>query len=174
MYVLVSRWARSVMAWPFGIAIAKEAPESIIRVRSEYEDHFLITVGDVVTINTTRYWRVPDLALIDARTRRTIGTEMVRSGFDEIVSIRNEPATLSLNNILTIKEAVNKALGGRKVLVVVDGEEDLLAIPAVLAAPRRSIVMYGLYTGYLIVIPINELYKMAFLKLLVMLRPRSS
>ncbi len=47
------------MAWPLGIAIGREAPESIIRVRSEYENSFLITVGDVVTMNTISIGGLP-------------------------------------------------------------------------------------------------------------------
>ncbi|MFP3492075.1 MAG: GTP-dependent dephospho-CoA kinase family protein [Vulcanisaeta sp.] len=172
MYVLTSRWARSIMAWPFGVAIAREAPESIIRVRSEYGDNLLITIGDVVTVNVTRYWRIPDLAFMDMKTRRVVGMEVVRSGFDETISIRNEPSTLNLNNLMMISEAINKARGGRRVLVVVDGEEDLLAIPTILMAPPKSIVMYGLYTGYLVVIPVIDDYKMAFLKLLTMMKPK--
>ncbi|WP_054853320.1 hypothetical protein [Vulcanisaeta distributa] len=59
MYILASKWARSMMAWPLGIAIGREAPESIIRVRSEYENSFLITVGDVVTMNTISIGGLP-------------------------------------------------------------------------------------------------------------------
>ncbi len=160
------------MAWPVGIAIGKEAPESIIRVRSEYENPFLITVGDVVTMNTIRYWKVPNLAFMDLKTRRTVGVGMEVTGFDKVINIVNKPATLSIDVINTVRDAVKDALSGLRVLIQVDGEEDLLAIPAVLMAPKGSVVLYGLYTGYLIAIPITDYYKLAMLKMLAMMRPR--
>ncbi len=159
------------MAWPLGIAISREAPESIIRVRSEYDDHFLITVGDVVTLNAIRYWKVPNLAFMDLKTRRTIGMGMETKGFDKVVNVVNRPATLSIDVINAVRSAMREAVGGLRVLIQVDGEEDLLAIPAVLLAPRGSLVLYGLYTGYLIAIPVNDEYKLAMLKLFSMMRP---
>lgn len=160
------------MAWPLGIAISKEAPESIIKVRSEYENSFLITVGDVVTMNTIRYWRVPDLAFMDLKTRRTISMGDVEIvGFDKVINIVNRPATLSIEVINAVRGAMRDAVNGIHVLIQVDGEEDLLAIPAVLLAPRGSLVLYGLYTGYLIAIPITDEYKLAMLKLFSMMKP---
>ena len=175
MYVLTSKWARAMMAWPLGIAIGKEAPDSIIRVRSEYENSFLITVGDVVTLNTIKYWRVPNLAFMDLKTRRTIGMGGAEAaGFDEVISIVNRPATLSIEVINVVRRAMAIAMSGSRVLIQVDGEEDLLAIPAVLLAPRGSLVLYGLYTGYLIVIPVVDEYKLAMLKLFSMMRPSNA
>ncbi len=154
------------MAWPLGIAIGREAPESIIRVRSEYENSFLITVGDVVTMNTMKYWRIPNLAFMDLKTRRTIDMGNVEvTGFDRVINMVNRPATLGVDVINTVKDAMRYAASGVHVLIQVDGEEDLLAIPAVLLAPRGSLVLYGLYTGYLVAIPVNDEYRLAFLKL---------
>ena len=159
------------MAWPLGVAISKEAPDSIIRVRGEYEGAFLITVGDVVTMNTIKYWKKPNLAIMDLKTRRTIGIESLNNSFDVVINISNRPATLSIDVINRVSNAIRMALGGDNVLILVDGEEDLLAIPAVLMAPRGSVVLYGLYTGYLIAIPVIDEYKLAFMKLLLTMPP---
>lgn len=173
MYELVSKWARSLMAWPIGIAIAREAPESIMRVRDEYGEVFLITVGDVVTMNVIRYWRTPNVAFMDLRTRRERSIKALREPFNIIVNIKNEPATLSVKNIEVIRKAILEAQLGHHVLILVDGEEDLLSIPSILLAPRNSLVLYGLYTGYLVAIPTIEDYKVAVLKLLIMMRPKA-
>ncbi|WP_243681341.1 DUF359 domain-containing protein [Vulcanisaeta souniana] len=108
---------------------------------------------------------------MDLKTRRTIGIESLDSSFDVVINISNRPATLSIDAINRVGDAVRTALGGDNVLVLVDGEEDLLAIPAVLMAPRGSVILYGLYTGYLIAIPIINEYKLAFMKLLLMMPP---
>ncbi|WP_252901667.1 DUF359 domain-containing protein [Vulcanisaeta sp. JCM 14467] len=78
---------------------------------------------------------------------------------------------MSIEVINAVRRAMAMAMGGSRVLIQVDGEEDLLAIPAVLLAPRGSLVLYGLYTGYLIAIPITDEYKLAMLKLFSMMRP---
>ena len=173
--VLVSKWARAMMAWPLGIAISREAPESIIKVRGDYENSFLITVGDVVTLNAIKYWRVPNLAFMDLKTRRSIGMGSAEAvGFDRIINMVNKPATLSIDVINTIRREMIEAISGLKVLIQVDGEEDLLAIPAVLLAPRGSLVLYGLYTGYLIAIPVVDEYRLAMFKLFSMMRPSNA
>ncbi|WP_243678770.1 DUF359 domain-containing protein [Vulcanisaeta distributa] len=88
-------------------------------------------------MNTIKYWRVPDLAFMDLKTRRTIGMSGVETiGFNRVINIVNKPATLSVEVINTVRDAMRDAINGIHVLVQVDGEEDLLAIPAVLLAPR--------------------------------------
>lgn len=95
-------------------------------------------------------------------------------GFNRVINIVNKPATLSVEVINTVRDAMRDAINGIHVLVQVDGEEDLLAIPAVLLAPRGSLVLYGLYTGYLIAIPITDEYKLAMLKLFSMMKPSNA
>lgn len=57
-------------------------------------------------------------------------------------------------------------------MIWVNGEEDLLAIPAVLESPPvGSAVMYGLYTGYLVLVPVVPAYKLLMLKLLALMEP---
>ncbi len=94
------------------------------------------------------------------------------TGFDRVINMVNRPATLGFDVINTVKDAMRYAASGVHVLIQVDGEEDLLAIPAVLLAPRGgSLVLYGLYTGYLVAIPVNDEYRLAFLKLFSMMKP---
>lgn len=171
MYVLASKWARELMAQPMGIPIGKEAPESIRIVRQVFGDDVkLMTVGDVVTRNVINNWREPDLAVIDLKTRRKIGTREI-SGFNLMYTITNPPGTLSQGIIDLIKRAIADIRRGNKVLIRVDGEEDLMSLPIILEAPEGSLVLYGLYTGYLIAIPINQYYRFAILKLISMLKP---
>jgi hypothetical protein len=161
------------MAMPMGVSVGKEPPASILALRESLGDpRVLITVGDVVTGNVARLWRIPDLAIIDLRTRRSEYVGNSESNFDAVIRVRNPPGTLSDEVIRLVENAVALALGGSRVLVRVDGEEDLLAIPAVLKAPRGSLLLYGLYTGYLVAIPINDDYRLGMLKLMSMMQIR--
>jgi len=49
-------------------------------------------------------------------------------------------------------EAIKEALREEEALILVDGEEDLLAIPAVLESPDNALVVYGQPSEGLVVV----------------------
>lgn len=103
----------------------------------------LITVGDIVTYHVLDAGRTPDVALVDERTKRTAVDEDVTAaigGFDRRIIVENPPATLTHELLDALVDAIN---ADGTTLVVVDGEEDLAALPAVLAVPPSGSVVYG-------------------------------
>jgi uncharacterized protein (UPF0218 family) len=104
----------------------------------------LVTVGDIVTYHVLEAGRVPDLALVDERTKRATVDEEVSDAvaddrFDRVVTVANPPATLTAE----LLEAIVDGLGDGTTLVRVDGEEDLAALPAIAAARDGASVLYG-------------------------------
>lgn len=107
----------------------------------------LITVGDVVTSHVIEAGATPDVALVDERTERAaVDASIARTisqhdGFDREVTVENPPATLSA----ALLEALRGALAAAEyaTLIAVDGEEDLAAVPAIIAAPSGATVVYG-------------------------------
>jgi uncharacterized protein (UPF0218 family) len=105
----------------------------------------LVTVGDIVTYHLLEAGRVPDVALIDERTERSAVDRDVRDaigGFDREVGVQNPPATLTAELLEGLREAVAMA-DEETTLVVVEGEEDLAALPAIVLAPEETSVVYG-------------------------------
>ena len=114
----------------------------------------LIAVGDVVTYHLRRASRVPDVAVVDGRTEREAVDSEVRTvvglddEFDEAsetgaetrIDVSNPPAALSTELLRALREAVDAA---GAVTIVVDGEEDLATLPAILVAPGGASVVYG-------------------------------
>ena len=103
----------------------------------------LVAVGDIVTYHLLSAGRVPDVALVDERTKRSaVDSEVTEAieGFDRRVAVENPPGTLTRGLLDAIREGVD---GDRTTLVDVDGEEDLAALPAVLAVPDGASVVYG-------------------------------
>ncbi len=100
----------------------------------------LVAVGDVVTDHLLRE-TIPDVALVVGMTKRTaLDEEVDRSGFDREVRVENPAATLSAD----LLEALVEALGSEeRTVIVVDGEEDLAAVPAIAVAPDGTSVVYG-------------------------------
>jgi len=103
----------------------------------------VVTVGDIVTYHVIEAGHVPRLALVDERTKREAVDAAVFdaiTGFDERTHVDNPPATLTADLLGAIADGLD---GDRTTLVVVDGEEDLAALPAVVAAPDGATVLYG-------------------------------
>ena len=103
----------------------------------------LIAVGDVVTYHLLEAGRVPDLALVDERTKRSAVADEIAAaitGFDRTIEVDNPAGTLTAG----LLDAMREGLAGEDTtLVDVDGEEDLAALPAVLLAPETASVVYG-------------------------------
>lgn len=103
----------------------------------------LITVGDMVTYHVLEAGQTPDVALVDERTKRTAVDDDVTAkigGFDRRVTVENPPGTVTRGLLDALVTAIDAA---ETTLIDVDGEEDLAALPAVLAAPATASVVYG-------------------------------
>lgn len=103
----------------------------------------VIAVGDVVTYYLERAGHPPDVALVDEMTERSAVADHVAEALaerapDEVVE--NPAATLTEELLVALRDAVS-ADGSTRILV--DGEEDLAAIPAIVTAPDGATVVYG-------------------------------
>jgi uncharacterized protein (UPF0218 family) len=108
----------------------------------------LFTVGDVVTHHVIRAGETPDVALVDDRTERSeVDATVARTiaefdGFDREQSAPNPAGALSAELLSALVAAVERA-PEESALLVVDGEEDLAALPAIAVAPAGASVVYG-------------------------------
>lgn len=104
----------------------------------------IIAVGDVVTYHLREAGRVPDVALIDGKTEREAVDDAIEAALaaadDRRIAVENPPASLSAELLEALGEALSAA---EPVIIEVSGEEDLAALPAILAAPDGSSVVYG-------------------------------
>lgn len=102
----------------------------------------LIAVGDVVTAHLLTE-TTPDVALVDGKTEREALADdrrVDRDAFDRVVYVRNPAATLSEELLVELADAL---ADDATTLLVVEGEEDLAAVPAIAAAPSGASVVYG-------------------------------
>lgn len=155
---------RRTLGTPCGYAIRRPPREAIRVVRTIKEDlapPLTIAIGDVVTRNISRYDSRPDVSVIDLKTQRepTTFEADLAEHYDISLRCRNPPGSLTAEAWGSVALAILLALSGKHVLVVVDGEEDLLAIPAVLTAPERSLIVYGLRDEALVALPVTRYLK---------------
>ena len=104
----------------------------------------LISVGDVTTFHLLNIDIIPDILIVDDRTKREPASERVvvgtkHKGFKEI-SVDNPAGVITEDLIDAIGNAINS---DENVRIFVRGEEDLAALPAILMAPDGSAVLYG-------------------------------
>ena len=130
----------------------------------------VISVGDVVTESLLRVGFEPDVKIIDFRSRRQEIKDdhglladyrryfnPRKSAFYQRQSLINNPGTINIDTALKINSAIKSfILKGKKSWIVVEGEEDLLALPAVLFAPLHSVVLYGQMDLGVIVVEVTE------------------
>ncbi|QSG11212.1 DUF359 family [Halapricum desulfuricans] len=109
----------------------------------------IVAVGDIVTYHLLGAGHTPAVALVDERTEREAVDREVKTAvvgddgppaFDVRRSVSNPAGTLTAELLSTLRRAVD---AGESTLVVVDGEEDLAALPAILAVPDGASVVYG-------------------------------
>ncbi|MCS7109104.1 MAG: DUF359 domain-containing protein [Sulfolobales archaeon] len=102
----------------------------------------LWAVGDVVCRSVVEVSCIPKVCVVDGKTLRGVDLgvpEGVKDVFREVVRVRNPPGCISEEAINAIKYCV----GRDGVLVLVDGEEDLLGLPVLLYANLGDFLLYG-------------------------------
>lgn len=110
-----------------------------LRETGEFEE--IITVGDFVSVEFLREDIVPDMIIVDFSIERS----PVEDELAETIK-KYHPTTFEVKNPAghitdELWDAVQRA--ETPVKIVVDGEEDLAVVPAVLRAPEGSLVAYG-------------------------------
>lgn len=103
----------------------------------------IVSVGDIVTYHLLEAEYRPAVAVVDGKTKRERVDRQVVDAievFDERIDVANPQSTIT-DDLL---EALATALGQEEdTVIVVDGEEDLVTLPAVIAVPDGGSVVYG-------------------------------
>ena len=116
----------------------------------------LATVGDMTTVTLHRMGYLPQLAIVDYQTKRAkdpMWEEATALVGEKTVSVRNEAATITSQLYNGIIEAWTFP---STVKLVVLGEEDLAALPAILHAPEGATVIYGIPDMGLCLVHVDE------------------
>jgi uncharacterized protein (UPF0218 family) len=112
----------------------------------------LIAVGDEVSRSIIGKGIRIDVAILDNKVMRK-PIAPIRFEAEKTYRVSNPAGTLADEAWQVIREAV--VYEGR-VKVLVEGEEDLLALVAVLSAPEGSVVVYGQPRRGIVVIDVTE------------------
>ena len=136
---------------PFGILIQgsfKKTMDEMKELVEKEKPPKTISVGDIVSRNLHDNNINPQLTIIDTKFLRNQNMPE-KVSVEKTVHVNNPQGTITSEAIFAIKEALEK---NEHTHIVVDGEEDLLTLIAVLYAPENSFVVYGQpYSGIVVV-----------------------
>lgn len=155
----------NILKKPFGELI-KQEEISKQKINSLVKDSkVLITVGDATTEKIISFGLTPDLSIIDCVERRIRRTEskilelktffLTTTKFKQY-QCKNPKGTITKEAYITIKKILMK---GEQAIIVIDGEEDMLALAVFALAPLDSVVFYGQPLEGLVSVKINPKIK---------------
>ena len=127
---------------PFGMLIRGSFAETMDKMAEMVEREKppkIISVGDTVSRNLYERQMNLQLSITDNKRRRKEIKPTIFASM-RIVKVINPQGTITEEAIAAVRQALE---GEERVHIIVDGEEDLLTIVAVLYAPEQSFVVYG-------------------------------
>jgi uncharacterized protein (UPF0218 family) len=126
---------------PFGRLIAgepdKTMPELNSIVRRDHPSR-LTAVGDVVSRETLAAGIPVDLRIIDLISMRKPSASF-KIEARKTYRVKNPPGVIAQESWNLIKKAMTE----QNVLILVEGEEDLLTLPCIVESPNDGLVLYG-------------------------------
>jgi len=136
---------RSVLKEPLGKLCRGDGLDCVRAMERDLERaHKLVAVGDMTAYYLLKAGVVPDLLIVDNKTKRMPVSDQVLDELDhksyKTMPVQNPAATLSGDLMDLIRESIQ---GQDKIKIIVEGEEDLATLPAILYAPLGSAVVYG-------------------------------
>jgi uncharacterized protein (UPF0218 family) len=135
-----------ILKTPFGTLIQDE------KVTKDKIKGFLknvkrvISVGDSTTDRLISFGILPDLSVIDGKERRlkrsssSINSLHLQNIIVQELRCSNTAGTISREAVSLLQDALRMP---SPVRIIVDGEEDMLALPIFTFAPDGSVVLYG-------------------------------
>jgi len=153
----------------------------LIRSKNAFKEEFLIKalrsasktafVGDYVTVNALSESIIPTIALIDGKTRRhdPISYNKIIKEFKKVYEVVNPPGTISEQAVLILEKIIYN--NEERVLIVVEGEEDLLVLPLITLLPLNSVIVYGQPGSGAVLLIVDDLLKKISLNLSLYFKP---
>jgi len=133
---------RKKLKSPLGLLIQGSFDDTMMQFKKLVEKEKpsrIISVGDVVSANMMKHDIFPHVVIVDNKVMREPITPIPIEA-NQTLHVKNPPGTLTDEAWSVVRGALKQ---GRRTRIMVDGEDDLLTLVAVLCAPESSFVVYG-------------------------------
>jgi len=130
--------------------------EDVLRLLEEKT--VVIAVGDIISLSLQEASYTPAISIIDFKTRRhTIERKGAKLNHPPGVIAENPHGRIQKTAVDVYQTALKKYIKtGEKQTIIITGEEDLLALPAILLSPLGSIVLYGQFDQGVVINEVTE------------------
>ncbi len=142
---------REQLKIPLGILLPESQTNKENIKKHLSENSYVITVGDRTTEKMIDFGLIPSLQIIDSQEKREKREPPKLDNATEL-TVDNPPAEITPQSIDIIKQAFSMK---PPIRLSVNGEEDLLVIPACIHAPENAIVLYGQPNEGLVIVKIT-------------------
>lgn len=116
---------------------------------------YIIAVGDITAITLFEKGIVPNLTVVDFKTKRKFSKEIadkVKKIGEEVIKVENPAGTITMELWTAIATAYSR---NKKTRIEINGEEDLAVIPCAFLSPENSFLVYGMPNRGLVVMEIT-------------------
>ena len=140
---------------PFGVLIkdVKINKESLNREIGKA--HKIITVGDTTTEKLVCLGYIPDISVVDGKEKRIKKLKIFEYPIDKIIHFNNNPGELDEHVITEIMQLTQSKLES-KIQFIIEGEEDLVALPFLMYSPDNWVICYGQPHAGLVIVRVNK------------------
>ena len=152
---LLTPTLREKLKAPLGLLIQGSFDETMKKLKELIEKErpsMVISVGDAVSDNMIRHGISLQVLIVDNKVMRD-PIQPIAVDADQTLHLKNPPGTLTEEAWTVMRRALS---GKGRIKVLVDGEEDLLTLVAVLCAPENSLVVYGQPHEGIVVVKVTE------------------
>ena len=105
-------------------------------------EKLVIGIGDVTTKTLVELGLTPQICIVDNLIeRRPVQHNLDHT--DNIVYVENPPGVLTDELMELIEDSIKTSTMTNPIIIVVDAEEDLAVLPAILNSPENTYILYG-------------------------------
>lgn len=137
---------------PLGQLVPNEKRKTSPAFKNLSKGGLIVSVGDATLDFLLSISLVPDIQVIDSKERRE-NRLPPRAAHKSTFYIKNPKGTISEECIGIFLSALSSP---KPVRIVVEGEEDLLALVAIISSPEGSCVLYGQPMEGLVVVRVEK------------------
>lgn len=170
--ISLPRKMRKELKKPLGLLIETDPNQELLNIIKNEKPSLVIFVGDYCVKKMVEdKGFIPDISIIDGKNLRE-QFEKITIHNAKVIKAKNPPAKITREAWKRIEEAIASKINGLKtkvsnpILLIIDGEEDLLVFPAVLESPTNTFVVYGQPHKGLVLIKVTSNVKFKFKKLI--------
>lgn len=136
------------------------AAENVVRKIHEVAPPMVITVGDIVTYSLQKEGYEPDISFIDHRSRRKDLNTISHTAVFRHGTYQNVAGTISSLVVQKYVEIIPDVINTKHHhQLIIEGEEDMLGLAAIMLAPLGAVVLYGQFEQGIVCVTIDEQVK---------------